>query len=83
MAAIRQWSARRREADPDGRAVRARVEAELAPYLGPGGASRTLEPAADRHKLLPAVESVLTIFLGGRAAGRLMRRVVDRAVVRI
>jgi len=42
-----------------------------------------LEPVTDGAKLLPAIDPVLEIFLGARAATRLIQRIVDVAIVEI
>jgi hypothetical protein len=83
LSGIREWAARRNDEDPDAQMVKGRVAAELAAYLGTDGATKALQPVTDNQKLLPALESVLAIFLGCRAAARLIQRIIDRAIVRI
>jgi hypothetical protein len=83
LTRIRSWAQQRDREDPDGHVVKARVGEEIAGYLGPNGANRVLEPVTERSELFPAVEPVLAIFLGYRAAARLIRHVIDRAIVRI
>jgi len=83
LVGIRRWHERRDQEDPDARMVKSRVASEIADYVGPAAADRILEPVTERAKLFPAVEPVLAIFLGCRAAGRLIQRVIESAIVRI
>jgi hypothetical protein len=83
LAGIRRWTERRQQEDPDARIVKGRVAEEISGYLGTGATGRILEPVTESTKLFPAVEPVLAIFLGCRAAGRLIQRVIDTAIVRI
>jgi hypothetical protein len=56
----------------------------VRPYLGDRATDRLVSGAApDGHDLLSSVEPVLAIFLGRRAAGRLVTRVFNRALVRL
>jgi hypothetical protein len=55
----------------------------VRPYLGARATETIVSGAApDGHDLLSSVEPVLAIFLGRRAAGRLVTRVFDRVLVR-
>jgi len=55
----------------------------VRPYLGARATEGLVAAAApDGHDLLSSVEPVLAIFLGKRAAGRLVTRVFDRTLVR-
>ena len=77
---------RARERDLSGariRDIKSRVARELVPYLGSPAAERVLERVAgEGQDLLSRIESVLALFLGGRAAGELAGRIVDTAIVR-
>jgi hypothetical protein len=63
--------------------VKGRVATAIGGYLGPEAACRILAPVTERAMLFPAVEPVLAIFLGSRAASRLLDRVIETAIVRI
>jgi len=82
LAHIREWAANRQEADPHGLLVRGRVAMEIGSYLGEAGAQRVLEALEGGEKLIPTLESVLSIFLGCRAASKLTQRIVDTAIMR-
>jgi hypothetical protein len=61
-----------------------RVAATIAPYLGARAAAVILLPVSETgENLLTAIEPVLALFLGARAASRLVTSVVDGAIVRI
>ena len=83
MAGIRKWHERRIQADPDGAVVKGHVAKEISRYLGSAAADRILEPVTEHSKLFPAVEPVLAIFLGCRAAGRLVHHIIESRIVRI
>ena len=83
LSAIRRWSERRQQEDPGDVIVKRRVADEIGGYLGPSATGRILEQVTDRGKLFPAIEPVLAIFLGSRAATCLIQRVIDTAIVRI
>jgi hypothetical protein len=83
LAGIRRWTERRQQDDPDARVVKGRIAAEIAGYLGPDATGQILQPVTESARLFPAIEPVLSIFLGCRAAKRLIQRVIDTAIVRI
>jgi anti-sigma factor RsiW len=83
LAGIRRWNERLRNVDPGAELVKGRVAEAIAGYLGQDGAQQVLKPVTERSKLFPAVEPVLSIFLGRRAATRLIRHVIEAAIVRI
>src|SRR5262245_22458249 len=83
LSAIRRWSERRQQEDPGDAIVKRRVADEIGGYLGPSATGRILEQVTERSKLFPAVEPVLAIFLGSRAAALLLHRIVETAIVRI
>ena len=80
---IHRWHERRVQADPDAAVVKGHVAQEISGYLGSAAADRILEPVTEHSKLFPAVEPVLAIFLGCRAAGRLIHHIVESRIVRI
>jgi anti-sigma factor RsiW len=80
LAGIRQWTAQRPATDGD---VKSRMATELDPYLGSAGSATVLGRASSNDKdLLPAIESVLTDFLGRRAVGQLVDRIVEHTIMR-
>jgi hypothetical protein len=83
LAGIRRWHKRRAQEDPDAAVIKGRVAQEIKGYLGPAATDRILQPVTEQSKLFPAVEPVLTIFLGCRAAGRLINHIIESAIVRI
>jgi|KBSMisStaDraftv2_1062788.scaffolds.fasta_scaffold589350_2 hypothetical protein len=83
LVRIRRWHKRRAQEDPDATVVKGRVAQKIEAYLGPAATDRILQPVNEHAKLVPAVEPVLTIFLGCRAAGRLIDHIIDSAIVRI
>lgn len=63
--------------------IKSRVAREIAPYLGTVAADLILEQvSAGGDDLLPRLENVLSLFLGGRAAGKLTDHIIDTAIVR-
>jgi len=57
-----------------------RVHSELVSYFGAAGTHRILNSvSAGSRPTLPAVKSVLDVFLGKVAASRLMDRIIDSA----
>src|SRR5262249_44906184 len=83
LRAIRRWSERRQQEDPGDAIVKGRVADEIGGYLGPSATRRILEQVTERGTLFPAIEPVLSVFLGSRAAACLIQRVFDSAIVRI
>ena len=62
--------------------LKRRIAAELAPYVGQAGADTLLLPVQDDGRdLLSNVVTLLTAFLGRRAAANLVTRVVEKAIV--
>ena len=71
---------RRRPVEVSTGALRLRMTSELIPYVGVVGAKQILKSASvSGQPELPAVESVLGMFLGKAAATRLMDRMIGRA----
>jgi anti-sigma factor RsiW len=61
--------------------IQQKVAAALAPFLGPVAAHRLLVPFSGNGKgLLPAVEPVLSNFLGEHAAAELVSHLIDTAM---
>jgi len=84
LAKARQWTEQHHREDPAGAAVRARVAREIAPYLGEQTSASILQTASlAGQPVLSAIEPVLELFLGCRAARSLVNAFVDRAIVRI
>ncbi len=82
-AAIHRWEQSTAEAERTAEAVKGRVRAEIAPFLGDPAATAVLKPVAPgADNLLNTIEPVLALFLGGKAAGRLVSHVVDSALLR-
>lgn len=80
--AIGQWSARRARED-NIPAVKGRVAAEIAPYLGPRASGWILEAVSESaDNLLSKVGPVMALFLGERAASRFVDHVVEDVLVR-
>jgi anti-sigma factor RsiW len=79
LAGIRQWTARH----PQDRDVKQRMAAAIGPYLGQDGSAAVVSAVpAEREHLLPAVEGVLMAFLGRRAVGKLVDRLVEHTIMR-
>jgi hypothetical protein len=77
LGRIGEWLHQRRREGPPRRLI----AAELAPYLGDRCAGDLmLRVSPSGENLLSTVEPVLALFLGGRAAGKLVSHVVDRAI---
>jgi len=64
------------------RGVRQSVIDGVRPYLGARATDRLTGAPAAGHNLLATLEPVLALFLGRRAAGRLVTHVVDNGIVR-
>jgi hypothetical protein len=78
LAAIQRW-----QRDSDCAMVKVRVAAELGPYLGSKAARNVLEDvSAEGRNLLSAVEPALALFVGVKAAERLVTHIVDVSIVR-
>lgn len=80
--AIRKW-----DSEPlfqrSGTLLKQRVAREIAPYLGARASAHILAAVSPGgENLLPTVEPILALFLGNRAASRLVDRVVDTVLVR-
>jgi hypothetical protein len=59
------------------------VATEIGPYLGSAGSATVLERVSgDGEDLLCAVEGVLADFLGRRAVGQLVDRIVEHTIMR-
>jgi len=72
-----------RESGCTGEQVKGRVASEIAPYLGSMATQSVLQPITDTSQNLhSSIEPVLALFLGGRAASRLIRHVEDAALIR-
>ena len=79
LATIRDWEISSMQA---GDALKRRIAIELAPYVGQAGADTLLRPVQDDGRnLLSKVAPMLTVFLGRRAAGNLVSRVVEKTIV--
>ena len=66
-----------------GPSVRRRVIREIAPYLGTRASARLLSGVEqDGANLLSTVEPMLALFLGSRAASRLVDHMVDTVLMR-
>lgn len=84
LAGIHAWEARRSSASGGPAAVKQGVAKWIGPYLGKRAAHCILEPVSDDGQdLLPAIEPVLALFLGHRAASQLVSHVIDAAIMRI
>ena len=80
---IRSWEDAHTDRDSGVSEIKARVEGEIAPYIGSASAARIMERISpDGTDLLARIEAVLTLFLGGTAAAELTSRIVDRSIVR-
>jgi hypothetical protein len=84
LALIQGWEA---AADRDGRTgegVKRRVAGQVGKYLGTPATSKILLPVSDDGgNLLSTIEPVLALYLGRKAASRLVGYLVDTATVRI
>jgi|SRR5581483_3819213 len=77
-SAVEQWE----NTAPPAHEVKQRVAMEIGPFLGRKATSSILQPVAENgENLLSGIEPVLALFLGGKAAGRLVSHVVDAAVI--
>jgi hypothetical protein len=80
--AIRKWSAEQSR-ERTGPGLRRRVAHQITPYLGSAAAHRVLGGVSETgDNLLSTVEPVLALFLGVRAASRVVDRVVETVLVR-
>lgn len=80
--AIDNWTAEP-AAQRTGEPLKQRVAHEIAPYLGAQASRRIVTGVADScEDLLSTVEPVLALFLGGRAAARLVDHLVEAVLVR-
>jgi hypothetical protein len=78
-SAIEEWEKAARNGEP----VKRRVATEILPFLGPKATEYVMQPVAESgENLLSSIEPVLALFLGGRAAARLVNHVVDSALLR-
>ncbi|HEY1341242.1 MAG TPA: hypothetical protein VGF59_27215 [Bryobacteraceae bacterium] len=67
-----------------GAAAKRHAAAVAGPYLGFKAAERLLDPAPNTGEtLLSTLEPVLRLFLGRRAASRLVTRIAAESIVRI
>lgn len=83
QAAMEQWENSAEERGRTGEQVRRRVATEIGPFLGAQATDAILQTVSDRaDNLLTNLEPVLGLFLGARAASRLVGHVVDAALVR-
>jgi anti-sigma factor RsiW len=81
LTEIREWSEENAEERDQG--VRDRMACAIGPYLGNSGSAAVLAAVSpERERLLPAVEQVLSAFLGRRAVGPLVDRIVEHAIMR-
>jgi hypothetical protein len=81
-AAIEQWENKTVESGT-GEQVKRRVATEIAPFLGPEATETILGTVTENaDNLLSNIEPVLGLFLGARAASRLVGHVVDAALIR-
>lgn len=79
---LRAWEATTADSGRRGETLKRRMARELAPYLGKAGAEALLYSVNDDGgDLLADVAPLLTMFLGRRAATRLISRVVEKTVV--
>jgi anti-sigma factor RsiW len=79
--AIRRWESA--PPFPSNAALKHRIAGEIEPYLGPRAATSILGRVSDSgDDLLSTVEPVLALFLGSRAASKLVNRVVESVLVR-
>jgi hypothetical protein len=83
QSAIQQWEDSAPKTGRTGAPVKRRVANEIAPFLGPEATNSILKPVAESgENLLSSIEPVLALFLGERAAARLVTYVVDAALIR-
>ena len=81
---MRQFERSAPETGRTGEQVKLRVADMIAPYLGREATQSVLQPVANNgENLLSSVEPILALFLGGRAASRLVSNVVDVTLVRV
>ena len=80
--AIRNWESRPAP-NRGGAAMRGEVARKIAPFLGPRASAHILSGVSGNGEdLLSTIEPVLALFLGNRAASRLVDRIVDSVLVR-
>lgn len=81
--AMRQFESSACETGRTSDPLKLKVASLIAPYLGGQATQSVLQPVTDGgENLLSSVEPVLALFLGRRAAARLVSSVVDQALVR-
>jgi hypothetical protein len=78
LAAIQQW-----HRGSDCKMVKVRVAAEVGPYLGSKATRNVLEDVSpEGGNLFSKVEPVLALFVGVKAAERLVTHIVDVSITR-
>ena len=78
MAAIQRW-----QRGSDCKMVKVRVAAELGPYFGSKATRKVLKDVlTEGGNLLSTVEPALALFVGVKAAERLVTHIVDVSIVR-
>jgi len=83
ITATRGWDAAR-SAAPASESVKRQAAGKLSPLLGPRATRRILETVPENGDgLLPAVEPVLALFLGRRAAEEISGGIAKEVIVRI
>jgi len=81
LANIDRWEEAQSEPERQGEALKQRVASDLEPFLGTEGTDRVLQSVSGgEENLLPAVESVLAVFLGRKTASLLVNDIVDHAI---
>ena len=84
LTKIRTWDSNRVRDGRHGEALKSRIAAELAPYVGKSGADALLcRVQDDGHDLLSAVSPLLVMFLGQRATNIIVSRLVEKTIVGI
>jgi len=82
LTRIRAWDTNGDRSGHHGAALKGRIAVELAPYVGRAGADTLLRPVQDDGRdLLSTVAPFLAMFLGRRAAGIIITRVVEKTIV--
>jgi hypothetical protein len=81
--AMEAWERSQQQSSRNGSHVKLRVATEIAPFLGPQATNAILKTVTETDdNLLSTLEPVLGLFLGNRAASRLVGHVVDSALIR-
>lgn len=84
LAGIQGWEAASASTGRSDGGVKRRVAGKVEKYLGTAATSKILQPVSDDGgNLLSTIEPVLALFLGRKAASRLVSHVVEAAIVRI